>query len=53
MENEIVGTVTTVVAIASVLSAMIPEPKTRFGKRLKRLIDLLAVNIKHATNKGV
>lgn len=49
----VVETITTVVAVASVISALVPEPKTKFGKRLKRLVDVMACNIKHAKNKGV
>jgi hypothetical protein len=50
---EITTIVTTTIAVASVLSAIIPEPKTKLGKRLKRLIDVLASNVGHAKNKGV
>lgn len=42
-----------IITIASVVSALLPEPRSRIGKRLKRIIDFFAVNLGHAKNKGV
>jgi hypothetical protein len=45
--------ITAVVTVASTVSALVPEPRTRLGKRLKRIVDFFAVNLGHAKNKGV
>jgi hypothetical protein len=44
--------ITAIVTVASTLSALVPEPRTRLGRRLKRIIDFFAVNLGHAKNKG-
>ena len=51
--EEVINVVSAIVVCASTISAITPEPKTRFGKRMKRIVDLLAVNVGHAKNKGV
>lgn len=54
MDNavEITGVVTTVVTAASAVCAILPAPKTRFGKVLRRLIEVLALNLGSAKSVG-
>jgi len=51
--DDVVSIVTAVVTFSSAISAVIPEPKTRLGKRLKRFVDFFACNFGNATNRGV
>jgi len=47
-EQDIIQGVTIAVTTASVVCAALPEPKTEFGKKIRRFIELLALNFNHS-----
>ncbi len=45
---EEISIITSVITVASVICAALPEPKTRLGKRIRRVVEWFALNIGNA-----
>ena len=50
--QEVISVATGVVTVASVIVAVLPEPKTRLGKRIFKLIDFLSLHMGHIKKRG-